>query len=96
MKLYLYLLAFICLTVSCENSKAIDSSSYDVSGKWILQNQSVFDSVLNFRKQTIADSNLFWAKEFEFSDSNISYSAINAITRCGNGIFYLDSTNYKA
>lgn len=97
MKTYFYIVLSILIISSCTQDSSIESesSSFDLNGKWILHNSTIFDSIINFRKETFVDSNSIWLKQFTFTDTTLSYEAIKTIRGCGNGIFYLDTIIYN-
>lgn len=84
------------------NSSIVNSSSptiikTDLSGKWVLKNETPNDSILSFFPMGIVnDSSIINGSVFEFKPSNVLLQdeIYNIVPSCGTGILYFDSCSW--
>lgn len=81
-------------TLSHYNETEKQSYPTDHKGEWLLKS-NLFDSLLTFKRIELLDSSVIFGKKFNFEDSALKYEDFNPVPRCGNGMFYMDTSQYE-
>lgn len=78
--------------LNAENQKVDNEITYE--GDWLLTN-SLFDSILTFKRIEESDSQTIYGKKFSFNADKLIYEHFNPVPTCGNGMFFMDTCSFN-